>query len=96
MSTTCPGYPSLEQIPDMELMGQHNSSNDDFGFYQAAKNVWKEGGDIARALCIIHAFDYACFEDLPDGIPSLCRDVYGSPSFVKTILEAAATNEYSG
>jgi hypothetical protein len=96
MSSTCPGYPSLEQIPHMEVMRQHKSSNDEFGFYQAAKNTWNEGGDIARALCIIHAFDYACFEDLPDGIPSLCRDVYGSPSFVKTILEAAATNEYSG
>ena len=84
MSSTCQGYPTREKIEKVlrndsavELAnGGHRSSLDKLGFYEAAKEVWREGGPIARALCLLHAFDYACFEDLPEGIPELCRAVY--------------------
>jgi hypothetical protein len=67
-------------------MGVHDSSLDEMGFYRAAKDVWAEQGDIARALCILHSFDYACWDDLPDGIPELCQDVYSKESFVDAIM----------
>ena len=84
MSSTCPGFLARDTIenmfrtgPPVELQnGGHKSSLDKHGFYEAAKEVWREGGPIARALCLLHAFDYACFEDLPEGIPELCRTVY--------------------
>lgn len=88
MSSTCPGYPTKETIENIFknesnvklLNGGHESALDKMGFYEAAKEVWREGGPIARALCLLHAFDYACFEDLPEGIPELCRVVYGEYS----------------
>jgi hypothetical protein len=30
--------------------------------------------------------DYACWENLPDGVPDLCRDVYASPKFADNIV----------
>lgn len=76
MASTCPNFYSAETIPPVHIGGQHKSSGDPFGLYAAAKQVWKESGPFSRALCLLHAFDYACFENLPDGIPSLCRSVY--------------------
>jgi hypothetical protein len=78
----------LEQdLPPMtEDMGHHDSSRDSEGFYQAAKQVWLEGGDAAKALCILHAMDYACWKNLPDGVPVVCQEVYSSPDFVNAIL----------
>lgn len=70
-------------LPPMTRSGMHESSNDAYGTYKAAKDVWKQGGPAARALCVLHIFDYACF-DLK--IPSLCRDVYSSDQFVERIL----------
>lgn len=61
-------------IPEMELMGQHNSSNDALGSYQAAQNVVMSGpSPTLDALCIIHAMDYACFHDQFE-VPLMCRD----------------------
>ena len=76
MSTTCPNFPKRNEIPKMTKQGQHKSSNDRLGLYRAAKEVWAEAGPISEALCLLHAFDYACFRDLPDGIPTLCQSVY--------------------
>jgi hypothetical protein len=79
ISKTCPGAPPLQKMPKPKpklKIGHHPTSNDPLGLYQAAKDVWKEGGSIARALCLLHAFDYACWEDLPAGIPDLCIEVY--------------------
>ena len=80
-------------LPPMESTGQHTSSNDPLGAYKAAKDVWKKGGKAARALCHIHAFDYACFygNSVPtrlraSEIPALCKEVYSSPSFTTAIL----------
>jgi len=76
ISKTCPGAPPLHKMPKMQIQGQHKSSKDPLGLYEAAKDVWKEGGPISRALCLLHAFDYACWKDLPAGIPDLCMEVY--------------------
>eukprot|EP00536_Pseudo-nitzschia_multiseries_P012339 jgi/Psemu1/290219/fgenesh1_pg.467_\ len=76
VASTCPGAPPLNEYPRMTKQGQHTSSKDQLGLYEAAKEVWSEGGPIARSLCLLHAYDYACFEDLPDGVPDLCRQVF--------------------
>ncbi len=73
-------------LPPMKRRGMHESSNDGYGTYKAAKDVWKKGGPAARALCVLHIFDYACF-DLD--IPPLCRDVYARNQFFERILSEA-------
>jgi len=84
-------------LPLMAMKGFHDSSKDKYGTYAAAKNVWKKGGTLARALCFIHAIDYACFYgnsngDIMNGssygmeIPKVCRDAYASDSFREAIL----------
>jgi hypothetical protein len=72
----------------MERTGQHTSSKDPYFTYHAATNVWMEQGPTARALCAIHAMDYACWRDLPDGIPPICQELFDSPSFFRPLLEA--------
>lgn len=76
MSTTCLNFPPRDVMPKMTKQGQHTSSHDRLGLYRAAKEVWGEAGPISRSLCLLHAFDYACYRDLPDSIPALCRSVY--------------------
>lgn len=82
LKETCPELP--DDMPEMGLAGQHESSEDRLGLYRAAKSVWEEGGPTARALCAIHAFDYACF-DHSDGVPDLCQDVFESKAFLDRI-----------
>jgi len=69
MSSRCPQFLDRDSIPTMRVDGQHDSSKDRLGLYRAAKDVWAEGDPISRSLCLVHAFDYACFDDLPGGIP---------------------------
>lgn len=85
IKNTCPEMIPLEKFPDMKVAGQHASSQDELGLYKAAKDVWEAQGPIARAMCIMHAFDYACWDDLPDGIPDFCMEVYRSSAFVNRI-----------
>lgn len=33
---------------------------------------------ITKALCAPHLLDYACWKDLPDGVPTTCMDLYAS------------------
>jgi len=77
--------PHHHQLPLVDMgdssAGAHKSSGDPFGAYSAAKKARENGGPVVCALCIIHAYDYACWEDLPDGIPAICKEVYMSPSF---------------
>lgn len=54
----------------------HESSDDPLGTYKAAKSAMKEEGPTAKALCALHLMDYACWQDLPDGVPKLCMDLY--------------------
>jgi len=63
-------------VREMKVEKFHESSNDPLGTYQAAKTVMKEEGPTARALCVLHVMDYACWQDLPDGVPKLCMDLY--------------------
>ena len=73
-------------VPEMELAGQHISSEDPLLTYQAAKDVVYRSSSttshehelksnkIVHALCFLHAMDYACFHDhLP--MPSVCHEV---------------------
>eukprot|EP00934_Nitzschia_sp_Nitz4_P005672 Nitzschia sp. Nitz4//scaffold22_size323478//252460//253505//NITZ4_000573-RA/size323478-snap-gene-0.566-mRNA-1//-1//CDS//3329543133//5662//frame0 len=59
--------------------GEHESSKDPTGSYTASKQVWKEGGSFSRALCALHVMDYACWRDLPEGVPGICLEVYERP-----------------
>ena len=93
ISSTCPGAPPIDHIPKMTIQGQHRSSKDRLQLYKAAKDVWEEGGPIARSLCILHAFDYACYENLPDGIPELCIKVY--TKHAQRIIEYGSNHYYS-
>jgi len=91
-------------LPLMSMKGSHDSSKDKYGTYAAAKNVWKKGGTLARALCLIHAFDYACFYGNNNGdmkgssygiemkIPKVCRDTYASDSFREEILRSSSSS----
>ncbi|QDZ25623.1 hypothetical protein HOP50_18g81650 [Chloropicon primus] len=76
LSSTCPGVPLPEDFPKPRDEGHHESSRDPFGTYQAAKDVWLQGGEVANALCLLHAFDYACWTKLPEGVPKTCTRVY--------------------
>jgi hypothetical protein len=87
MQETCPGISPSLNFPKggMLTAGQHESSDDPLGAYEAAKSVWMEQGHVARALCILPAFDYACYDKLSTLIPPLCLDVYKSPRFVDAV-----------
>ena len=80
---TCPGIPSDIAKTPMALAGQHESSSDPFGYYAAAKGVWDDQGNTAKAICALNVMDYACWDRL--AVPLLCRDVFSSDSFVKSI-----------
>eukprot|EP00532_Pseudo-nitzschia_australis_P007176 CAMPEP_0168164662 /NCGR_PEP_ID=MMETSP0139_2-20121125/1060_1 /TAXON_ID=44445 /ORGANISM="Pseudo-nitzschia australis, Strain 10249 10 AB" /LENGTH=583 /DNA_ID=CAMNT_0008081701 /DNA_START=1 /DNA_END=1752 /DNA_ORIENTATION=+ len=86
-----------QQLPPMKIRGKHESSRDPYGTYQAAKDVWKRGGRVARSLCHLHALDYACFSgtygDYDENtiqpgveIPLICRDIFASDMFMDEIL----------
>jgi hypothetical protein len=87
VQNTCPGLPESTASTPMRLQGQHEHTNSKSPAYKAAKRVWEEEGATARALCVVHAMDYACWENLPDGIPSVCMDVYTSRKFVDGIRQ---------
>ena len=98
LAERCPSfaanYDPSGTLPAMKASeaNAHPSQKDPLGTYQAAKNVWKKGGRVARSLCHLHAFDYACFYGdssvNPTGttltakdIPSTCKSVYKSDLF---------------
>lgn len=77
---SCTGVPKIIRNKSLQQVTRHASQADSFGFYKAAKEVWREEGPTARALCALHAIDYACFDDLPD-IPNICKQVFVSVAF---------------
>mmetsp|Transcript_59069 Transcript_59069/g.71109 ORF Transcript_59069/g.71109 Transcript_59069/m.71109 type:complete len:779 (-) Transcript_59069:207-2543(-) len=92
LNTTFPKFVSnscdakeLMKVP-MANMDTHESSLDPKGSYRAAKKVWAEGGLTSRILCQYRVFDYACFDDLPDGVPDFCQQVFSSNSFLDEVL----------
>ena len=54
----------------------HKSSLDKIGCYKAATEVWNSRSRFSNALCAISMMDYACWRDLPDGVPTICMDLY--------------------
>ena len=85
--------PQFSALPPLEIKGQHKSTQDPLGTYHASKTVWNQGGAVARSLCHLHAFDYACFYGTNGGsslqardIPSTCQKVYASEWFQQSIL----------
>lgn len=70
----------------MATSGQHDSSSDPYQTYQAALQVWEDQESTAKALCVLHVLDYACWINLPKGVPPLCQEVYGSTSFQLALL----------
>ncbi|CAJ1959729.1 unnamed protein product [Cylindrotheca closterium] len=54
----------------------HESTKDQLGTYKVAKAAMKKEGPTAKALCALHLMDYACWQDLPDGVPKVCMDLY--------------------
>eukprot|EP00980_Cylindrotheca_fusiformis_P015352 scaffold4304_cov71-Cylindrotheca_fusiformis.AAC.5 len=87
VQSTCLSSGQQGRLKEMTVSAQHESSKDPFGTYQAAKEVWKENGPITRALCILHSMDYACWDQLPLGIPESCQQIYGEQSFMEAILD---------
>jgi hypothetical protein len=95
------------KLPIMEVTdkGTHESAKDPYGTYNTVKEIFSEGGRVAQALCMIHAFDYACFHGSSDLVPTLgagdippvCKDVFASENFSTAIFnpgqwEAANSN----
>ena len=89
----CPGVPESLSSKPMPLLGQHESSSDPLGMYNASQQVWMDQGPVARALCILHVMDYACWRDLPDGIPKFCQEVYMEHDFYESLLNATYREE---
>mmetsp|Transcript_24452 Transcript_24452/g.50755 ORF Transcript_24452/g.50755 Transcript_24452/m.50755 type:complete len:413 (-) Transcript_24452:11-1249(-) len=85
LNETCPHVlPESAFIPwKKDERFYHASEADEMGFRSAAEAVWKRGGRESRALCIIHAIDYACFEKLQ--IEDFCKKIYSDDSFSKII-----------
>lgn len=68
--------------------GHHTPHEDEEGFYESAKESFSASGTVAKALCAIHAIDYACWKDLPEGIPLICQEVYASNDFFQAVMSA--------
>jgi len=89
LKETCPGvlpgnaYRSWKK----EDRFVHVSEADESGFHTAANSVWESGGRTSRALCLIHAIDYACFDKIP--VSYFCKKVYSSDNFVELFQEPA-------
>lgn len=93
---SCPGILPENTTASFHTRSSHESSKDLYGIYKAAKDVWNEGGPTARAICVLHSMDYACWEGLPDGIPVLCKEVYSSTNFVTKILDVKVPSSIHG
>ena len=85
----CKGLPR-EATQTFKSKFDHPSQNDEHGFYSAAKRVvWSNSkGDnkFARALCAIHALDYACFDLIP--VPIVCQTLFDRESFREKVTKA--------
>ncbi len=82
LNNTCPGVlPEMAYLPwKKEDRYAHVSESDPAGFRAAASRVWGYGNGTSKALCLIHAMDYACFDKIP--VPEICKEVYSREDFV--------------
>mmetsp|Transcript_3169 Transcript_3169/g.6900 ORF Transcript_3169/g.6900 Transcript_3169/m.6900 type:complete len:392 (+) Transcript_3169:184-1359(+) len=85
LKETCPHVlPESAFEPwDKEERHHHVSEADALGFRSAANAVWARGGRASRALCVIHAMDYACYDKVP--VDDFCKGVYMSEAFTQAI-----------
>ena len=76
VTETCPSASKIlgNHPSPMRTMTQHKSRRDKF-------SVWNMKGPSAKALCYLHAMDYACFDELPHGVHKLCKEIYSSDNF---------------
>ena len=88
LNETCPGVlPESAYEPwKKEDRVFHESEADELGFRSATNAVWESGGRTARALCFIHAIDYACFDKIP--VPDICIEVYLGEPFLNGVLSS--------
>ena len=82
---------SVPQFDPFEKQANHISQADSYNYHAYAKQVWMEENATSRALCAIHALDYACFDDIP--VPDICQSVYTDAIFRGKLLEAATTSQ---
>jgi len=81
----CTGLPHFDTFAKEAI---HESQSDKYNFRASAKMAWEFEGATSRALCIIHALDYACFDSIP--IPTLCQSVYADEEFLEKLLRASS------
>jgi len=86
LKETCPHVlPESAFEPwDKEERHHHVSEADALGFRSAANAVWARGGRASRALCVIHAMDYACYDKVP--VDDFCKGVYMSGAFTDAMI----------
>lgn len=83
-------HDTCEHVPPFDTFNKrivHDSQADTYNFYEAAKRSWRDEGRVARALCAIHALDYACYDALP--IPPVCALLYSKDGFRQKIALVA-------
>ena len=86
LNKTCPGLPPAA-VDSFPFKTKHDSSSDQFGFYTGAKEAMKDKeSPVSRAICAIHAMDYACYDELD--VPERCQGVFGSQKFHDTLLNS--------
>jgi len=83
ITASCPSYMFSSTFKSVILKSLvppnlHESGVDKLGAYKIAKTVWTEGSRVSKSLCAMHIMDYACWTNLPDGIPSVCLELYES------------------
>lgn len=81
LGETCPNIPRFDYFTKHH---EHPSQSDMKGYYTAAKRALKQGGNVTRALCAIHAIDYACFDLIP--VPDICKEVFGREAFRERVI----------
>lgn len=92
LNDTCPGVlPETAYLPwKKKDRYTHASESDRVGFRAAANRVWEYGNGTSKALCLIHAMDYACFDKIP--VPETCKEVYSSENFVDFLVSSDGIN----
>ena len=76
----------MPKLDSFRRKSVHESQLDPDNNYAAAKLSWERQGKVSRALCALHALDYACFDDIP--VPGLCQSLYSSDRFRDHLLNA--------
>ena len=63
------------------------------GLYKEGRSSNSSSIEVSRALCAIHAMDYACYDDIP--VPKFCQRVYMQDHFRERLYNATDTSAIS-